>query len=667
MRRQLRPGLCSVFIGAILAVVSTLLPPATPARAAGFDVTRFDDVSLGDCTPDDCSLREAIMAANQTPGLDVIRLPAGIYSLSFPGRHENVAHTGDLDITDVVSIYGAGADRTTIFAYGIDRVFDVRPGVSGTVIISGLTIAGGDVATDHGPFDQPEAGGGIRIASTTQLFDVEIRGNAAFTGGGIAHEGGTLLLSGSTVAENRAFRHGGGIAAESGTLNVTRTTISGNSTTEVDPSNVLSGSAGGLWTRVATTLRNVTIGPNTASGLGDAITTVFSDIRPELWNTIVDRRADAGAIACLGSISSRDNNIFRDDSCSLAYLLRPGDRVSVDPRLAPLRLYGGPTRTQLLLPGSPAIDAGANATCTTPTDQRRVAVPQDGNGDGAAICDSGAVEVVPTVDHADIQVTITDDVSIIRPSDGLRYTIVVTNRGPAAAIVNVFDLFPFDLLTDVRWACTATSGSSCGRDNGLADINGVLVTLASGGQATFLARGTVRSTATGTLANTARVIINPDLPVDVQPDNNMAIDTDTIVAVFPIVVDPLPTPTPFPAPGPTPTLAPPGCAPRPEIRLAVVPAGAGRLQVTLTAATSAALPSNGLRELRVGASSNALVDVPGFVTGARDPFSVGLLFTTTVTFFVRRDVPGLPTTVPLVVVDDCGEWPTFVGGGPTAF
>jgi hypothetical protein len=70
---------------------------------------------------------------------------------------------------------------------------------------------------------------------------------------------------------------------------------------------------------------------------------------------------------------------FPETSC-------PG--ANVDPLLGPLAANGGPTLTQALLPGSPAIDAvpSSGAGCP-PTDQRGVIRPQ-----GPA-CDIGAFEV----------------------------------------------------------------------------------------------------------------------------------------------------------------------------------------------------------------------------------------------------------------------------------
>ena len=62
-----------------------------------------------------------------------------------------------------------------------------------------------------------------------------------------------------------------------------------------------------------------------------------------------------------------------------------------DPRLTPLQDNGGPTSTYALLNGSPAIDAGDNAGVTA-TDQRGYPRIADGDGNGSAIVDLGAVE-----------------------------------------------------------------------------------------------------------------------------------------------------------------------------------------------------------------------------------------------------------------------------------
>ena len=74
-----------------------------------------------------------------------------------------------------------------------------------------------------------------------------------------------------------------------------------------------------------------------------------------------------------------------------------GDLFNMNPLLGPLRDNGGPTPTQALLPGSPAIDHGDDAGCPT-ADQRGVPRPR-----GAA-CDIGAYEYggiiyIPQVDR----------------------------------------------------------------------------------------------------------------------------------------------------------------------------------------------------------------------------------------------------------------------------
>ena len=44
-----------------------------------FNVTKTADTNDGACTPTDCSLREAVIAANVNAGKDTINIPAGTY------------------------------------------------------------------------------------------------------------------------------------------------------------------------------------------------------------------------------------------------------------------------------------------------------------------------------------------------------------------------------------------------------------------------------------------------------------------------------------------------------------------------------------------------------------------------------------------------------------
>jgi hypothetical protein len=86
----------------------------------------------------------------------------------------------------------------------------------------------------------------------------------------------------------------------------------------------------------------------------------------------------------------------------------------------------------------------------------------------------------------------------------------------------------------------------------------------------------------------------------------------------------------------------------------------------VTAGTSAQLPNNLLQSIVFGTATNALIDVPGGPTGATGNFTVSP-GTPQFSFVVRRAQEGAGTTVNFVVVDACGNWPTFVGGGPNAF
>ena len=90
-------------------LASLLLIVALDARAATFTVTLTDDHPQDGCTPDDCTLREAMDAAGANDPLgetDVILLPAGTITLSYL--------RGILDVAQPLRVQGAGSTETLI-------------------------------------------------------------------------------------------------------------------------------------------------------------------------------------------------------------------------------------------------------------------------------------------------------------------------------------------------------------------------------------------------------------------------------------------------------------------------------------------------------------------------------------------------------------------------
>jgi hypothetical protein len=156
-----------------------------------------------------CTLRAAIMETNISPGPDQINLPPDTYFLSTLGANEDDALTGDLDITEDLTIQGYGSLNTIIDGGGMnvnDRIFDIDPtGVSIDVAISGVTIYNG----------YADEGAGIRNnADNLALTNVIIHGNNAINKGGGIDNKGTMTLNGVTLDRNMTDGRGGGIHNE---------------------------------------------------------------------------------------------------------------------------------------------------------------------------------------------------------------------------------------------------------------------------------------------------------------------------------------------------------------------------------------------------------------------------------------------------------------------
>ena len=196
------------------------------APAATYRVTKLADTSDGTCDTD-CSLREAVSAANATPG--AVLIGAGTYTLSGAAGN-NTNASGDLDVTTGMAIYGAGAGQTVINAANVDRVIHGDPlnGSRASVTLGDLTLLDGQVTGDGGGLlamglgnytdldsvviDSSTAsgnGGGIRMMARGRMVRTVVRGNqAGLAGGGINAPGNSdaiVEVRDSTIESNTSL------------------------------------------------------------------------------------------------------------------------------------------------------------------------------------------------------------------------------------------------------------------------------------------------------------------------------------------------------------------------------------------------------------------------------------------------------------------------------
>jgi len=432
-----------------------------------------------------CTLRAAIQEANQLAGDDSITLPAGVFTLTLAGAGEDLAATGDLDITANLTITGAGARQTIIDGGALDRVFDIAPnGALPTVTISGVTIRNGSAGG--------ATGGGIRInLGTVTLNDCSLTGNSAGTNGGALFNAGTLAVNRCTLNGNTSGGFGGGVY-NGATLALTNSTLSGNTASSI---------GGGLYNTATATLLHTTIALNSATGGAGVANTGTATLQ----STLLYANTSGN---CSGTINSNGTNLDSGTSCAFA---GTGDLSSTDPLLGALADNGGPTLTHALLTGSPAIDAAANAGCPT-EDQRGVTRPVDGNGDGIAVCDIGTFEATQP---ADLAISKQHQSDCLHLNDHILYTITVTNRGPGPAdSVTVTDPLPGSVaLVSTNPPC-AQSGST---------LTCTLGSLSAGASATVNVDVTAEQVAA--ITNTASVLAAQNDP---DSSNNTASITTRI-------------------------------------------------------------------------------------------------------------------------------------------
>jgi hypothetical protein len=207
-------------------------------------------------------------------------------------------------------------------------------------------------------------GGGVYIESTGQpatITDSLIRGNHANqgSGGGLVYleaaSEGSLIVRDTTISGNDADTCGAGVHGLGTNFTILNSTISGNQADnsggglcvggplEIDHSTIAANSGGNSDGLRSTGILTITV-------TGSILDNVDQD-----QNCVEDNP---------GTIASGGSNIDSGTSCGF-----PPGQSNIAPALRPLADNGGPTLTQALRPGSPAIGDAAPGTAP-PTDQR---------------------------------------------------------------------------------------------------------------------------------------------------------------------------------------------------------------------------------------------------------------------------------------------------------
>lgn len=411
--------------GLALALTASAIGVA-PAAAA--DVTITVTTTVDELNADgDCSLREAIQAANANAAVDAcpagtavdvdrILLADATYTLGIAGTTEDANATGDLDVTagGTVSIQGMPFGHTILSGGFGDRVLDVH-GSGARLELSFVTVRDGLTV------DEPGAGirtNGRLILMQTTVTQNNALGNTADSAGGGICVGcgagtGSAWLSLSNVIDNHA-RSGGGIFTNR-TLMVSLSSVISNTST-VDgagiygladlilestlvSNNTSSTATGGIASLGTLSANNVTLSNNSGAITSAGGIAVFGSAT--LSNTILSNNVPGN---CVGgqAFSSGGHNLSSDSSCETP-LTQPSDLNATSALLGDLQANGFSSFVRPPLPGSPAIDAGDNATCVT-NDQRGVVRPVDGDAAGAVACDIGAFEFIPRL-YVDATVT----------------------------------------------------------------------------------------------------------------------------------------------------------------------------------------------------------------------------------------------------------------------
>jgi hypothetical protein len=269
---------------AVVAAMSVVLVAFGPVQAAVFQCPSGDVACL----------IAAINTANGNGEDDTITLAAGTYTVTTVD-HEADGPNGLPSVTSPLTIRGSGADSTIL-----ERAANAPPfrllhvSADGVLQLEGLTVRGGQ--TDSAGGGLVNRGGTVTVTQTT------FAGNRAEGGAGLWTVGGTVDITEARFLDNGAGHPGGGLLNCGGTVTIAAATFARNT---ADAGTIINGNhpdfcAGTVESTM--TIVNTTIADNVVNDIGGILN---SGTMLVLNSAIVRNRAesfDVGGIANSGPL-----------------------------------------------------------------------------------------------------------------------------------------------------------------------------------------------------------------------------------------------------------------------------------------------------------------------------------------------------------------------------
>jgi CSLREA domain-containing protein len=385
-----------------------VLALAQVGYATTYTVSKIADTNDGMCDAD-CSLREAVTAANATVDNDIILFALPLFAspqaITLSGTEIVIANNGSL------TIYGTGANRLTVSGNNASRIISISD--NGVANIHHIRFTGG---TGAGAVNTGRGGAIYNNGGTALISHCVFTGNTGANGGAMNNAtAGTLTIANSVMANNTATSVGGALQNFStSTMHIINTSITGNScgtsstgggamqgngaitmTNVTMSGNSSLASGGGLYYNgTGLTLTNTTITGNTsasnAGGLHKSTVTNNANIR----NSIISGNTGGASPDVTNVFNSLGNNIIGTVGTSTGWV--GSDLQNTNPLITPLGFYGGLGMTHALVGPSPALNAGQNCvvdlSCAASNPPVAVTTDQRGAVRPTAAVDIGAFE-----------------------------------------------------------------------------------------------------------------------------------------------------------------------------------------------------------------------------------------------------------------------------------